>query len=373
MWLYRSMIVLILAATAGGCAVTQPAEPPALANTARAQIGHLAIRGPSRPTVTLADDLDGKGAAAGKTAVSAGTGWLGGTMEAAAQSGGEGAALVLVLGLVTTPIVVAGGAAYGAAVADNPDTVAAGNAVIAQSLDFAPAQLRQVLESELEDSAPVPFEFVSVGTTDAELVKAGFDSVLDVQMQSIVSHPTHDRIHVYFETVNQIQLKSLSTGQLLATRTYRRDLAPRAVSGWAGQGAAPLTTALTESFSDISSQTIEELFLAPAIRVKGLEPVSRGPFGIGTIPGSRPLFVWSALDGGSAAPEEGVEYEILISARGEDSADRYRTSQMRYVPAEPLSACRTYEWQVRAHYLSFGKPKATAWTPEYRFKTECGD
>jgi hypothetical protein len=277
------------------------------------------------------------------------------------------------MGLVTTPIVAAGGAAYGAAVADNPDTVEEGNVVIAQSLDFAPSQMRHALENELAASAPVTFAFVPAEISDAELLNEGFDSVLDIQMRSITSRPTRDRIHVYFETVNQIQLKNLKTGQLLATRSYRRDLEPRAVSGWAGKDAAPLTTALTESFSDISSQTINELFLAPAIRVQGLEPVSRGLFGVGTIPGTRPLFVWSALDGGSATPNDDVEYEILINARGEDEPLQYRTNKMRYVPPEPLTPCRTYEWQVRAHYLSFGKPMATDWTPEYRFKTECGD
>jgi hypothetical protein len=373
MFQHRYSIALLVLLFATGCTVIQPAEPPALANTAREQIGHMAIRGPTRPTVTLAADLDGKGAAAGKTALSAGAGWLGGTMEAAAQSGDEGGILLVAFGLVTTPIVAAGGAAYGAAVADNPKAVLAGNEVITQSLDFAPAHLRQTLEQELAASAPVSYEFVAASAGNRELQAAGFDSVLDVEMQTIASRPTANRILVYFETVNRMQLTSLRTGQLLSSRSYRRNLEPRAVSGWADRNAASLTTALEESFTDISSQTINELFLAPAIRVKGLEPVSRGLFGTGTIPGRRPLFVWTALDGGSAQPNRSVEYELLISSNGKEPPLQHRTHNMRYVPAESLAGCRTYRWQVRAHYTSFGQPVATDWTPEYRFKTACGD
>ncbi len=369
----RFFITLLLAITAAGCVVTEPAAPPALANSAREQIGHLAVRGPTRPNVTLADDLEGKGSAAGKTALSAGAGWLGGTMEVASQGGGEGAVLLLALGLVTTPIVAAGGAAYGAAIADNPEAVTSGNEIIAESLDFAPAQLRQALDEQLTSSAPVSYEFVPAESSNQQLLSQGFDSVLDVQMHSIASRPTADRIHVYFESVNKFQLTSLRTGQLLISRSHRRDFEPRAVSGWASRNASPLTEALDAGFSDISSQTIEELFLAPAIRVKGLEPVTRGLFGTGTIPGRRPLFVWTALDGGSAEPSRDVEYEIEISPSGKAEPISHRTHNMRYVPPAPLAACRSYRWRLRAHYSSFGQPTATAWTPEYRFKTQCGD
>jgi hypothetical protein len=296
---------------------------------------------------------------------------VGGTVNAAAGSAGEGGILLLVLGLAATPVVAAGGAAYGAAVADSPDAIIEGNAVISQSLDFAPAQLRQVLEGRLADSSPVPFDFVPAGTGDADLLAAGFDTVLDVEMKRIVSEPTADRIHVYFHTEYQFRLHNLKTGQLIASRSYWRDLEPRSVSGWAGQNAAPLMTALNESFSDISSKTIEELFLAPAIRVQGLEPVSRGGFGTSSIPGSRPMFVWTALDGGGAEPEKSVEYEILISTRRDKETLRHRTHSLRYIPPEPLSRCTTYQWQVRALYSSFGEDTATDWTPEYRFRTEC--
>ena len=120
----RLTAVLILALLATGCTVTpQAPEAPALANSARDQIGRLAVRGPTRPMVMLADDLQGKGAAAGTGAASASAEWISGTVDAAADGAGEGGLLVLVLGLASTPIVAVGGAAYGAAVADTPAAV----------------------------------------------------------------------------------------------------------------------------------------------------------------------------------------------------------------------------------------------------------
>ena len=118
----KAWTVLVILTVASGCATVQPPSgPPALSTDVRDQIGHLAIRGPRAPKVSLTTDLDGKGAAAGKTAVAAGTGWLGGTMEAASQSADEGAALVMVMGLMATPFVAAGGAMYGAAAADSEE------------------------------------------------------------------------------------------------------------------------------------------------------------------------------------------------------------------------------------------------------------
>ena len=67
------------------------------ANSARDQIGHLAIREPTRPSIALASELDSKGRAAGKTAVAAGVGWLSGSFDAAGQSNDEGTILVSTL------------------------------------------------------------------------------------------------------------------------------------------------------------------------------------------------------------------------------------------------------------------------------------
>jgi hypothetical protein len=366
--LASALLVLVVA---GGCAVTSPVEAPALTNADRNQIGHLAVRGPSRPSVMLASNLDTKGAAAGKTAASAGLGWLNGTFEAAGQSNDEGAILVAAFGLITTPLVAAGGAVYGAAAADTRDAINEGNSVLEQALDFAPAQLQHALVTEFGASAPVTYEFVPVDVSDQELTARGFDSVLDIEMDSIASRPSDNDFQVYFETVNRTRLRSLASGKVLAIRTHRRDLPARAVSSWAKQEGDELATALNQSFAGIAEDVVNELFLAPAIRVKGMEPVSRSRFQISRIPGTRPMFVWSALDGGLAAPQGDVEYEIVIAAKGQQEGQAFRTRTMRYTPTANLEGCRMYSWQVRAHYSSFGVPQTSAWTPEYRFKTEC--
>jgi len=366
----NTIVFLLLLILAGGCAVTQPALSPALTSTARDQIGHMAIREPTHPTVELFADVDGKGAAAGKTAISAGVGWLGGSFDAAAQSNDEGAALVAIFGILTTPIVAAGGALYGAAAADSKKAVSNGNEVLVRALDFAPAQLQNALKTELEESAPIAYEFVSADTSNAELKARGFDTVLDIAMASISSHPGENNILVYFESTNRMSLTNLANGQLIAQRSYKRALQPKAISNWAHNEGGELTNSLSESFTSIADEISHELFLAPAIRVKGMEPVSPNSYRISTLPGERPLFVWSALDGNRVTPPDNVEYELSIAIQG-DEPQRFITRAMRYIPPENLETCKVYAWQVRAHYTSFGTPVSSEWTPEYRFKTPC--
>ncbi|NIP14844.1 MAG: hypothetical protein GWM88_08975 [Pseudomonadales bacterium] len=362
-----AIFVLLLA---GGCAVQQPVQPTGIANTTRDQIGRMAIRGPDRPKVALVANLDTKGAAARKTAVSAGATWLGGSFEAAGQAG-EGGLLIAAFGLVTAPIVAAGGAVYGAAAADTEEEIANGNEALVQTLDFAPAHMRRALENEFVKSAPIEWAFVDSDASNAELAERGFDSVLDMDMDSIASHVSANDFHVYFDTLNRLTLTNLASGQTLATRKYWRELPSRAVSEWAGEGGNVLTNALYEQFADIAGDVADDLFLFPAIRVQGVEPVSRRRFSAGIISGRRPMFVWTAFDGARGEPAKGVEYELAIGAGKEADALSYRTPKMRYVPPNSLNACSTYSWKVRAHYLSFGEPATSEWSPEYRFKTPC--
>ncbi len=190
-------------------------------------------------------------------------------------------------------------------------------------------------------------------------------------MDSIASHVSANDFQVYFDTLNRLTLTSLASGRSLAVRKYWRELPPRAVSDWAGDGGSVLTNALHEQFADIAREMADDLFVYPAIRVQGVEPVSRRRFGVGTISGQRPMFVWSALDGGQGTPAPGVEYELAIAADKNAEPLSFRTSNMRYVPPDSLDACRTYSWKVRAHYLSFSEPTTSEWSPEYRFKTAC--
>lgn len=365
--IHAAILGLVLA---GGCAVQQPVQPTGMANTTRDQIGRMAIRGPDRPKVALVASLDTKGAAARKTAVSAGASWLGGSFEAAGQAG-EGGLLIAAFGLVTAPIVAAGGAVYGAAAADTEEEIANGNEALVQTLDFAPAHMRRALENAFISSAPVQWEFVDPDASNRELAARGFDSVLDMDMESIASHVSENDFHVYFDTLNRLTLTNLATGQALAKRKYWRELPSKAVSEWAGEGGNVLTNALYEQFADIARDVADDLFLLPAIRVQGVEPVSRRRFSAGTISGRRPLFVWSALDGGNGTPAQSVEYELAIAADRKADPVSYRTRKMRHVPPDSLESCRAYSWKVRAHYLSFGEPTMSEWSPEYRFKTPC--
>ncbi len=343
-------------------------EPPGVANQVRSQIQKLAIRGPGKPTISLTNDLDSRGKATGKAALSAGLGWLNLTMQAAAEAD-EAGIFVLAAGLITTPVAAAGGAFYGAAASDSAAAIVDGNQTLETILEFAPARMRRILKQAFSDAIPVHFEF-SGDVTDAELAALGFDAVLDIHMDSLSSAPSENQFHVWFSSANRAELRVFGRPDLTRQQTYDHVLSSRAVSGWARDGGAQLLNALDESYETTAEGILDYFFLKNSIQVQGLEPVSRG-WRVGRIPGTRPMFAWSARDG-QLKPETGeVEYELLVYQGREPPGSGIRTQSTYYVPDESLTECRLYSWQVRAHYESFGRSTSSDWSPVYRFKTEC--
>ena len=351
---------------------TTPAGSSSVSHAVRSDMGRMAIRGPTTPLVSLTTNVDNKGEAAGKTAAAAGVGWLDASMEAAsaAEEPFTGS-LFLAFGLVTAPIIAAGGAVYGASSADTDEAIEAGNVVIEDVLGSAPGSFRHALETRFSGRIPVAHEFVAVRASDAELLAQGFDSVMDVRLESIASKPSANQFHVWFDTHNRVILRRLDGGRLLETRSYDDASNSRAISAWATANGQTLLTELSTGFAGLAEKIADEFFLAPAIRVTGVEPVARGWLNPGTVSGTVPLFVWKATDGRDRSPGKSVDYEIAIFPRGEIPLQGERIRTARYAPAEPLLACRKYRWKVRAHYDSFGTPATSAWTPEYRFKTPC--
>ena len=368
--LKKMVAAMTVCASAAGCVTPSvgPLEPPGVSSQVRQEIHRLAIRGPSRPKVALTDNLDGKGAATGKTAMAAGLGWLGGSMEAAGQAG-EGALLVLALGLVATPAVAAGGALYGAAASDTKEAIEEGNSTLATVLDFAPDLFRHALEERFDQSVPVSYEFTG-DLSDGELAARGFDAVLDIQMDSLTSAPSRNQFHAYFSTFNRVELRVFGRPDLTRQRIFYRELASRSVSSWAKDGGREVLAGLDQSYEETASELLDYFFLDKSVLVQGMEPVSRG-WTVGTIGGTRPMFVWNARDGRLAPQEQHTEYELLLFTGSKAPEQGVRTAGPRYVPPEPLEACRQYSWQVRAHYESFGQPVASDWSPVYRFKTPC--
>ena len=366
------LVTALLSLTGCVAPATGPVGPTGISNGVRDQIGRMAIRGPTPPSITLTTELDSKGQAAGRTAKDAGLGWLGGTLQAAGESGDPFAAtLIASFGIITEPVVAAGGAIYGAAAADSTEAVETGNALIRQRREFAPAHLQHALESTFADTLPVTYVFVPDGTSGEALRARDFDSVLDVQMDAITSQPGEDRLGVAFEATQTISLTDLDSNQTLVSRRYYAQTSQKNVSTWAAADAQALQSELSASFTEMSAEIADEFFLAPAIRVEGLEPVSRSRFRIGRISGTMPLFVWSALDGDKGPASERIEYEIKVFLRGSEPEAGLRTTATRYVPPEPLLKCKRYHWQVRAHNQSFGQPETSDWSPTNRFKTPC--
>lgn len=368
--LLRIAGLVALCVFATGCVTphTGPVQPPGISNEVRKEIHKLAIRTPTAPRIALTSDLDGKGAATGKSAAAAGLGWLGGTMEAAGDAG-EGAPLVLAFGLVTTPIAVAGGALYGAAASDTREAIVTGNQTLNSVLGFAPDRLEQVLERKFSEGVPVDYEFTG-DLGDAELAARGFDAVLEIRMESLRSSPSQNRFHTYFDHVNRAELRIFRRPDLNLSQTYDERLPDRAVSSWARDGGRQVLTDLDLSYQEIAAEIIDDFFLRKSIQVQGLEPMSKG-WSVGTISGTVPLFIWSARDGAHVAPGKDVDYEVMIYSGRTRPESGVRTKSMRYVPDVPLKACKRYNWKVRAHYENFGEPTASDWSPVYRFKTPC--
>jgi hypothetical protein len=359
-----------------GCATTfDDPGPEALSTVQRTEMGRMAIRGPMTPKVALTGEevLETKGEAAKSKAAGAAVGWLGGSLQAGAESGDPlGFLLMATIGIVGAPVAAVGGAVYGATAADSAEELESGNQVIATALDFAPQHFQSSLDDALEGVTPVNYAFVDASVTDAALRAEGYDSVVNVTMESIASSASESGLEVSFLSANRLELVSLDDGRVLESRYFEATTPARNVSDWAAESAQPLFDGLGVGFDEMAAEFVEVFFLAPSIRVQGLEPISPSPYRVGRIDTLQPLFLWGALDGNrQIASGADVDYEVMIFPKGEEPGSGERTGATRYVRGEPLVACTRYEWKVRAHYEQFGAAAASEWTPTYRFKTPC--
>ena len=367
--LRRVLTALTIFAAVSGCATRSapPTEFP-LANSVRSEIGHLAVRGPSMPKISLTADLDNRSQAAGRAAGSASSAWI--DAMASGSNSGDGAVLVALFGLAATPLIAAGGAVYGASTTDSAESVAAGNAMLKQSLHAAPDRFLESVKQAFSEGLPIEPEFVEATTSDAELISRGYDSVLDLRMDAITSRPAIDRHTVLVESHNTLILSRLGDNRLLASRNYATTTTNKQISRWASGEGSTLMTELTGGFAELSEEIADDFFRKSPIGVAGVEPKSRR-LGFGQISGTRPLLVWKAWDAKGAVTGD-VEYEIQLYPKGQIPASSVRIlNSQRYAPGEPLKSCQRYFWRVRGHYASFGQTRATDWSPEYRFRTPC--
>jgi len=345
--------------------------PPATSTEVRNQIGLLAVRTPGQPHVNLTTDLDTKGKAAGKTALAAGSVWLGGTAQAAAETGEPiSAAFMLSFGLITTPIVAAGGALYGASAADTKDAIEDGNAVIQRTLDFTPQRLAHALDAKFQEGVPVSYEFVG-NISNSELQRRGFNTVLDVEMRSITSTPDESRMHATFNLFNDASLTRLTDNRRLVTREFYNQIEGKAVSTWAANDCETLLGKLDIEYVRLASQLSDDLFFRPSVRVQGISPVSTGPFRTTKLKSAQPKFRWSAMDGDQTAREGDIHYEISYSTKKNQVVETHHIGVPYFQPQEALQACKKYYWKVRAHYRVFGEARTSEWSPVNRFKTSC--
>lgn len=360
--------VLSIVLLAGCVTPAQPPQPYAVPNEVRSEIGRLAVRAPSHPKVVLTEQIDNRGEAAGRTAKSASAEWLGASLDAAGSSENAfGGLFMVAFGLVTTPIVAAGGAAYGAAAADSEQTIQESNQYLADAFGFTPLSFQRSLESALKD-APLEITFVESTVSDQQLAEKGFDTVLDMRMNSIATEPSANQFEVSLSLHNTMILTRLSDSSVLARRDYRDTTESHKLSHWANNDGAAIITQLDAEFTELSTDIGDEFFYRSAIRVAGMEPVSRR--GYGKINATVPMFVWQSWDGSRDASSE-LSYELQLFQKGKEPTDTVKTDGTRFVPSEPLQTCTRYHWRVRAHYQHFGQPVLSDWSPDYRFRTSC--
>jgi hypothetical protein len=166
-------------------------------------------------------------------------------------------------------------------------------------------------------------------------------------------------------------LTSLHNRQQLHSRIYVQDLPAAPVSTWARDEGTLLLQGLRDAYDRFAGDLVEEFFLEPSIRVRGMEPVSTSRYGVGSISGTVPMFVWSALDGRSQQAGDDVDYELAIKPADTQDYSYHLTTKPRLVLPDQLQTCTIYLWKVRARYLNFGTAVHSRWSPDYRFKTPC--
>ena len=366
------IILLLIIGCSLGCASmpTSVQTPPVLSTEIRDNLGKLAIRTPTTPPINLTANLDTKGKAAGKTALAAGGAWLGGTANAAGQSGDPlGGLLVFTLGLVTTPVVAAGGAIYGASAADSKGAIEEGNVVLQKTLEFAPQRFEHALKTKFEEGVPIEYAFTG-NLSNTDLDAQGFTSVLNVEMQGIASFRDESGMYASLSSQQLITVTRLRDDKQLTIRPYTAALPGKSVSGWARNDGAILNAALDSEWQRIAEELTQDFFFRPSIRVQGLAPVSNKPFKTTKLDTLTPTLSWSALDGGVTNHNQAVTYEVGYGRKKKD-LEHHKTTAPSFTPTQPLEPCKTYYWQVRAHYTSFDREASSDWSPRYRFKTKC--
>lgn len=376
--LQRLLTVAVLVVGGTGCAIQNLPQPPvtAVSNQARSEMTVLAIRGPYEPTIQVSgDEIARRGQLVGAKAKEAGIGSITVGVQAGAESGDPFGFLALAtLGIVAAPVSALGGAIYGGAISDTDEAIQSSVPRVRKALSRAPAHLTAELMAELEDPAlrTPRWQLIEPTVSDEELRKRGFDAVLDLRMTHLTTIPSENLAQVRVQSLNTATVTDLDDGRVLAQRGYHASTPDRKFSSWADDDATPLLEALDDVFDDISRDLVDDMFRDRAIRVVGLEPIAQDSFRRGRIDGLRPMILWHAEDADAPLPEGyPVRYELLLYTGSRPPEAGIRLDTDRYVPPELLKRCTRYRWKVRAHYLRFGEPDVSSWSPEYRFGTPC--
>ena len=371
--------LLIIGVFLAGCVApgSRPTGPAAtLQEGARAQLGKIAVRGTFAPRLSIAGVVRGKGEGAASTAANA----VGGMLSEAEEPAEMMAALLF------APFVAIGGAVYGAAVADNAETVAQNLATLEAATEKLPVDLARVTEAEFDLVSFVDQTFVDERLSDAELTSLGYDSVIDVSVRQLSVFGHGPRSKLRFVLGGIVRVNSLTDSFAPALRQFRVTGGERTLSEWAEDEGRRIESGLHELAQRLADRMVDDLFRDNAIVIVSDAP-KRGAWGRAKAASTTPFFNWHLQ-----YRAQGVHAGVKTSALGPlvlpsevpgavfdfDLYDETETltrshvglSETQLQLTRQLEQCAKYTWQVRARYESLGRP-VSASSPRYRFKTPC--
>lgn len=209
-----------------------------------------------------------------------------GSVKAAAQGGGEGGAVLLLL----SPVVALGGAIYGAIAAETADKVEAAEAIFKNTLADLKIQetFRDRVLQVARDETRHPFVLLSEGGPTApgedvgysSIVSQGIITILEVSVKKLGLPGVGINPPLPLVMSAGARLVRVDDGEELYTREWVYMSRKREFVEWAANNAQPLREELERASQTLAEQVVDELFLlyvipqiSPAEESQGATPL----------------------------------------------------------------------------------------------------
>ncbi len=388
------------------CAV--PVRPDHLAQQDKRSLGHVAVVAARfDPDYHFEALTTGKGDAAAKGALS-------GVGSCAELLRGElvGALLFLVCAPIGA-MVGAISSASGAATAEQVEAAKAAAQRGIAALKLQDGTVEAVLRYGKEmgiDLARLP---QSLGPAKPEDLpsyteaKGTADSVIEISVLHANAFTTGEReLLISLGMQARVRVFSTRDDKVIDTLTMKYTSYARTIDEWLADDGQAIKMAFERDSASIAEQAIDEILLiyhpkailqqppaetgpsqterVPPYALRAIEPPIRNKFhlsGSRTTYGAleryplselQPSFRWEAwprgfdiVPGNEPGQAQQVRYDLRIRGEGGIIYERRGIVEAEHRLEQPLEACHTYRWTVRARFMLNGVPRATEWTGAY--------